>query len=199
MKRIIFAFVVSIAFLLSLSAVDSATGIGANVFFQGQGIFQSTFSECTNLASQFGGQYASERCGMCAQLNVYRQRHGRPPLRIHPFLMRTAQWWSEVQAFHGEGGHPEAVNQRYLKYYKSAVRRSGLFCKSNQNSGTTPTTLGIRSASTGEISAWAQSSGHNQNQLGRWAFMGCGLATGKCEPSLSKYRSCYYSTMDFGG
>ena len=191
MKKLLIGFIVAGVLLLFLSAIDSAASIGEIVLAQKTG--EAFFS-------QPQGGFYQHRLAMIDELNKYRQRHGLQPLQLHTFLMQTAQWWSEVQAFHGEGGHPEAVNQRFLKYYKNPVKRSGAFCSSNQNSGTTPTVLGINSAARNEIYAWAQSPGHNKNQLNpAWRFVGAGLAVGKCEPLLSKHGSCFYSTMDFAG
>ena len=192
MWKLFVALIVSIAFLLSLSVVDSATGIGETILLQPSA--QSIYNECLSLASQFGGQFIQDRCATLEQVNRLRATAGVRQLRPHPYLMRTAQWWAEVQAYHREGGHPEAVNQQYLKYYKDPVRRSGLFCNNNQNSAQVPTSLGRL----GRVYKWT-SSGHNANQLDRrWHFFGAGLAVGKCPPSLSN-ADCYYPTVDFSG
>ncbi|MAF36057.1 hypothetical protein CL622_02980 [archaeon] len=203
MNRYLVAATLSVLALVFLSHIHAETGVGETLLLQGAG--GNTVQECISLSSQFGGGNIQHRCAMLDELNQFRVRHGVRPLRVHPFLMKSAQWWSGVQAFHGEGGHPEAVNQRYLKNYRDPVKRQKAFCSNNQNTGATPTSLGINSAARQEIYAWEQSSGHNENQLNPgWQYFGSGLAQGPCSPELKRANNspnaqCYYSTVDFGG
>ena len=211
MKELLFTSIVFLFFALGVvyllgdfstpEIALSTTGFAA--MLQGGNIYDQTYRQCTQLASQFGGQYVEGRCAMCAQLNVYRQRNGRAPLVINPYLMKTAQWWSEVQAYHGAVGHPEASNAAtgngvFVKY-QFPPRHSGLFCSTQQNTGVFPSQMGIQFATIGAVNeAWPSSQGHNENMLDNWKFVGCGLATGRCDASVGG-GSCFYSTTDFAG
>ncbi len=95
MKNFFIAVIASIAFLMILSAISSATNIG-NVFLSK--VPESAF---------FSNPNGSLRLSVLQEVNRVRAACGFPPYQMHPALMESAQRSAQATAGSGQpAGHP---------------------------------------------------------------------------------------------
>ena len=107
MAKVLIAIIVSIAFLLILSAVDSATNVGKIVL--------------ENNTVYFQGGYSQLRLSVLQEVNRVRAMCGFPPYQLDTSLMVSAQKAAEAVARTSTqvAGHPFGLNGPHgFKYFQ---------------------------------------------------------------------------------